>query len=262
MAETATSETPYDRIDKDAKELKLNLTKEEFAVYAAKQKFSDKDVSNVEELLDYLVKKKDERVAETCLRLSRLPKTNPKTFENFDFDRLHGDNLDQLKSITNMAPLYAHQTIAFIGSQGVGKTHLAIAFGRKCCEHGIKTYFLTASELNEKFTRARKTDRIASAINGLVKPSCLIIDEIGHCTFDLENTRLFFDVINRRTNKNEPHCLILTSNTQPSQWGQFFTEKDTILCTLDRVFDNAIVFLMNGTSYRGQHQITVSLDAQ
>ena len=27
-------------------------------------------------------------------------------------------------------------------------------------------------------------------INGLVKPSCLIIDEVGRCVFDKENTRM------------------------------------------------------------------------
>ena len=35
----------------------------------------------------------------------------------------------------------------------------------------------------------------SSAISGLVRPSCLIIDEIGRSIFDMENTRLFFDMI-------------------------------------------------------------------
>lgn len=241
--------------------MKLNLSQEEFALYASKHQLCDKDISNVETFLNYLVERKNERVVETCLRLSKLPK-EPKTFENFDFNRLHGTDLDKLKALSSLAPLYAHQTLAFIGSQGTGKTHLAMAFGHRCCELSIKTYFLTFTQLNEKFSKARKEDRIASVVNGLAKPSCLIIDEIGHCTFDLENTRLLFDVINRRGNKNDPHCLILTSNAEPAQWGKFFTEKDTLLCTLDRIFDNAIVYLMKGTSYRGQNQTTIAIEAQ
>lgn len=256
-----TPETVYDEIEADADYLKLHLSRDNFAVFADKQQYSEQDISKVKDLLDYLVKQKKEAIVETCLKMSRLPKVNPKTFDNFDFSRLHGDNVDKLKTLSNLAPLYEHQTLTFIGSPGLGKTHLAMAFGYKCCELGIKTYFLTASELNEKLIQARKADHTASAINGLVKPSCLIIDEIGHCTFDVENTRLFFDVINRRTNKDGPHCLILTSNQTPDTWGSYFQEKDTTLCTLDRIFDNAIVYMMKGTSYRGQKLQTVAVEA-
>ena len=62
------------------------------------------------------------------------------------------------------------------------------------CQKGMKTYFLKATELNQKFTEARRRGREGAVINGLVKPSCLIIDEIGRCVFDRDNTQMFFDV--------------------------------------------------------------------
>lgn len=255
-------ETAYDRIERDARELKLNLSKEELAVLADENHYSDKDISLIEEMFDYLVKRRKESIAETCLKLSRLPRTNPKTFDNFDFNRLHGNDVEKLKALRNLAPLYEHHNIAFIGSQGIGKTHLAMAFGHRCCELGIKTYFLTSSELNEKLNQAKRYGRTANVINGLVKPSCLIIDEIGRCCFDAENTRILFDIINRRTNKEGPHCLILTSNKTPDTWGSYFEEKDTTLCTLDRIFDDAIVYMMKGPSYRGQKLQTLAVEAQ
>ena len=57
-----------------------------------------------------------------------------------------------------------------------------------------------------------------------MKPSCLIIDEVGHCVFDKENTRMFFDLVDRRYNKEGPYTMIFTSNKQPSQWKQNFNE--------------------------------------
>ena len=57
------------------------------------------------------------------------------------------------------------------------------------------------SELRNKFTAARRAGKEASVLDGLVRPSCLIIDEVGHCEFDKENARLFFDLIDRRYNK-------------------------------------------------------------
>ncbi|MFA6857839.1 MAG: hypothetical protein WCR31_11580 [Treponema sp.] len=44
-----------------------------------------------------------------------------------------------------------------------------------------KTYFIKMSELNDLFTTARKYEKTGTAISSLVKPSYLIIDEVGHC---------------------------------------------------------------------------------
>ena len=127
--------------------------------------------------------------------------------------------------------------------------------------NAYKTYFLRASELNQKLTDARKHGREGAVINGLVKPSCLIIDEIGRCVFDKENTRMFFDVIDRRYNKDGPSTMIFTSNKTPNQWGEYFSEDDTLICSLDRVFDDATVFMIKGDSYRGRKLETLGLEA-
>ena len=195
------------------------------------------------------------------MKLSKLPMVEPKTFERFDFTRLHGKHVEALKSLSQLAPLYARKNLAFIGPQGIGKTHLAMAFGRECCLNGYKTYFLKASELNQKFTDARRNGREAAVINGLVKPSCLIIDEVGRCVFDKANTRLFFDMIDRRYNKDGPCTMIFTSNKSPAQWREFFSEDDTLLCSLDRIFDDATVFMMKGDSYRGKNLETLGIEA-
>lgn len=86
---------------------------------------------------------------------------------------------------------------------------------------GMKTYFLKATELNQRFTDARKYGRESSTINGLVKPSCLIIDEVGRCVFDKENTRMFFDVIDRRYNCRQPF-LAVTRAAFSGQSGPYF----------------------------------------
>ena len=125
----------------------------------------------------------------------------------------------------------------------------------------MKSYFLKASELNQKFTEARRMDRVGSTVNFLVKPSCLIIDEIGRCKFDKENTHLFFDLIDRRYGKEGPNCMIFTSNKQPDSWAEYFTEDSTLLCTLDRIFDEASVFIFKGDSFRGQKTETIRLEA-
>ena len=83
------------------------------------------------------------------------------------------------------------------------------------------------------------------------RPSCLIVDEVGWCTFDKACTDLFFDVVDRRYEKDCANTMILTSNTPTNNWDEFFTGDDTLLCTLDRLFDRASVFVMKGASFRG-----------
>jgi DNA replication protein DnaC len=193
--------------------------------------------------------------------MSRLPRKEPKTFGNFDFSRIHGKDVEVLKNISTLAPLYAKKNMAFIGPQGIGKTHMAMAFGRAVCEQRMKAYFLKATELNQKLTNARKYGNVASVTNGLVRPSCLIIDEVGRCVFDEANTQIFFDIIDRRSNKEGPNCMIFTSNKNPSTWGKYFIEQDSLLCALDRFFDDSMVFMIKGESYRGRKTETISLEA-
>jgi DNA replication protein DnaC len=251
----------FDSIQADAKYLNLDLSSQEIAQLAFDNSMSEETVQAVTNIFAYLKEKKKETIINTQLRLSRLPLKEPKTFENFDFSLIHGKQLDALKSLPSLSPLHARKNLAFIGPQGVGKTHLAMAFGRECCLKGMKAYFLKATELNQKFTDARKYGRESSLINGLVKPSCLIIDEVGRCVFDKENTRMFFDVIDRRYNKEGPSTLIFTSNKGPDKWGEYFSEDSSLLCSLDRIFDVATVFMIKGNSYRGKQCETIALSA-
>lgn len=255
------SDSLFERIQASAKFLKLDLSAQEIAQISVDHKFNDEQLRAITSLLSYLEDKKHESIVSTLLRLSRLPTKEPKTFDNFDYSQLHGKQVDAIRGLSTLSPLYAGKNLAFIGPQGVGKTHLSMAFGRECCLKGLKAYFLKATELNQKFKDARKYGRENSCINGLVKPSCLIIDEVGRCVFDKENTRMFFDVIDRRYNKEGPNTMIFTSNKSPDKWGEFFSEDSSLLCSLDRIFDVATVFMIKGNSYRGKKCETIAISA-
>lgn len=136
---------------------------------------------------------------------------------------------------------------------------MAQAFGYACCQHGMRAYFMKASELRDRFTAARRVGKTDSCLKSLVRPSCLIIDEIGHCEFDKENTRLFFDLIDRRYNKEGNFNMVFASNKNPALWREDFNEDSTLLCALDRIFDEATVFKLRGESFRGKKLDTVSV---
>ena len=105
----------------------------------------------------------------------------------------------------------------------------------------MRAYFIKASELRDRFTAARCVGKTDSCLKSLVRPSCLIIDEIGHCEFDKENTRLFFDLIDRRYNKEGNFNMVFASNKNPALWREDFNEDSTLLCALDRIIDEAAI---------------------
>lgn len=182
--------SPYELASEAAARLGIALAAPELATLASDHDMGDAEVGALAVTFDYLAEKRRQASTETLLRLSRLPRREPRTFDGFDFSRIQG--------------------------------------------------------------------RDASA---LAKPTCLIVDEVGRCTFDRACTDLFFDVIDRRYEKEGPNTMILTSNVAPSAWDEFFTGDDALLCALDRVFDKASVFMMRGPSYRGRELDTYSVEA-
>ena len=52
---------------------------------------------------------------------------------------------------------------------------------------------------------------------------------------------------------------IFTSNKNPALWREDFDEDATLLCALDRIFDDATVFKLRGQSFRGKKLYTVTL---
>lgn len=254
------AEASFDIIKDCARYIGIDKYTEGIPAFAFEKNLRSEDVELISNVFDFIRRAKHTSVTDTLLKFSRLPKASPRTFQNFDFDRIQGPDKESLKSLPSLSAIYSGKNLAFIGPTGLGKTHLAMAFGMECITKELKSYFLKASELNEKFTEARKFGRESSVINGLVKPTCLIVDEIGHCVFDKENTRLFFDMVDRRYSKEPPNCMIFTSNIDPSCWKEFFASDQDLLCSLDRIFDNAQVYTFHGESYRGRKCETLTVE--
>lgn len=250
----------FSRITADIEALKITAYASGLSELFDARGMSVEQLEAVACVFDHLRLQKEETIHNTLLRMSRLPLNEPKTFAGFDFDHVQGKQMEALRNLPSLTAVNAGRNLAFIGPQGVGKTHLAMAYGRECCIHGMRTYFLKATELNQRFVDAVKYGRESSVINGLVKPTCLIIDEIGRCVFNKESTRMFFDMVDRRYNKEGSRTMIFTSNMSPNKWGEFFSEDSSLLCALDRIFDNATVFMMKGNSYRGKRLETIAIE--
>lgn len=231
--------------------LGVPCTQEEISSWAGECRVDEDCLSRMVSLLEAMGKEKDDRVFHTLMRLSRLPDKDPKTFENFDFSRLHDDKVEEIKSLQTLAFMYNGRNIVFIGDPGTGKSHLAIAIGRECCAMHKKVYYTTLQQLLVKLNKARDTDTIGRVVRYLAKPSLLIIDEFGNYDYEARDARLLFLIFNARYGVTG-HSMVITTNELPSDWGTMFRDEPTMEKSMDRIFDDSIVIQLKGESYRGR----------
>lgn len=171
--------SPYELASDAASRLGIAVGAEELATLASDLDLGDGEMAAVAATFSYLAEKRRLASIETLLRLSRLPRREPKTFEGFDFSRIQGRDAAALGKLPSLADLYAHRNVAFVGPGGIGKTHLAQAYGRECCMRGLKTYYIKATELRDRFQKAVQRGNTSRVVSSLVKPSCLIVTRWG-----------------------------------------------------------------------------------
>ena len=77
------------------------------------------------------------------IKAARFPAI--KSLESFDFDAIPALNKKLVLDLARGAFVGRRENVIALGPSGVGKLHIAIAFGLAACQHGIKTRFVTTS---------------------------------------------------------------------------------------------------------------------
>jgi DNA replication protein DnaC len=170
-----------------------------------------------------------------------------KTMEDFDFSFQPGINKKELLELNSLSFLDKKENILFVGSSGVGKTHLATAIGISCAKARNITYFITFENLMHQLKAAHHENRLESRLKFFAKYKVLIIDEIGYMPIDLDSANLFFQLIARRYEKNST---IITTNTPFSKWGEILGSVTLANAVLDRLLHHSEVISIKGPSYR------------
>ena len=135
----------------------------------------------------------------------------------------------------------------FVGSSGVGKTHLATSLGITCAKARYQTYFITFENLITQLKKAIQENRLENRLKFYAKYRVLIIDEIGYMPIDQDTANVFFQLIAKRYEKNST---IITTNMPFSKWGEFFGSATLANAVLDRLLHHSTVISIKGPSYR------------
>jgi len=109
----------------------------------------NKGEKSFSEALDELVdiEKKNKQVRRDAINLHIANFPFIKTINDFDFDFQPNLNKKELLELSSLGFVENKENIIFVGTSGVGKTHLATALGVCCTKTRYQTYFVTFENL-------------------------------------------------------------------------------------------------------------------
>jgi len=202
-------------------------------------------VESLYELTESEIKFRDERAKKINITVSHFPFN--KTLKEFDFTYQPSINRKEIEDLATLRFIQEKSNVIFIGSSGVGKTHLATALGIEAASQRISTYYINFAKLMEKIKTAAKEGRLEQVIKHYLKYTLLIIDEVGYVPVDKDASYGFFQLIAARY-ENKP--VIITTNQNFSKWPDVFGDASITTAIIDRLVHHSNIVKINGISYR------------
>ncbi len=176
-----------------------------------------------------------------------------KTDTQFKWDWPEKINREQIEYLMHLRFIPEHANVIFLGTVGLGKTHLATAIGYKACLKGYHVLFANAIDVINTLNTAQKQGRLKEELKKYQKPQLLILDELGYLPIDQRGANYLFQVISQRY---EQGSIILTTNKAFKDWPTIFNNDSTITsAVLDRILHHAETVLIEGKSYRMKKRI-------
>lgn len=192
-----------------------------------------------------------------CIKTAGFP--FEKTVRDFDFSFQPSVSREEIEDLESLRFIEANENVLFIGSPGVGKTHLATAIGIEASRNRYSVHYITFQDLINELKKAELENRLEKRIKAFVRYKLLIVDAIGYINFDQQFGNLFFQLISKRYEKRS---MIITSNRSLSKWGEIFGDPVIANAILDRLLFHSHIGNIVGPSYRTKDLLEVLQDEE
>jgi len=205
-------------------------------------------------LLDHLMREEfrvqTERRAQLAIKRSAIfPVT---TLDTYDFNFPKSIDKDVVERAATLEFIKDRTNAVFIGPSGVGKTHLANAIGQLACLRGHRVRFVTAADLVNDLVAAQARNRLHRRLAAWASYELLLVDELGHLSFDTSGADLLYQVFNRRYQRA---ATIVTTNLPFKDWGKLFSNAAAASAIADRLVHRGLLIKIVGKSGRSNQEV-------
>jgi DNA replication protein DnaC len=189
---------------------------------------------------------REQRALERRLREARLPKQ--KTLAEYDFKFPKRIPKAAILRLFDCDFIEQHACAVLIGPTGTGKSHLLTALGYTAVERGHSVRHTRVVDMINHLTAAQLNGSLGKTLRSYVRPSLLLLDELGYLPIDKRGADLLFQVVAARY---EVASIVITTNRPFREWGKLFDVDNTLATALiDRLMHHGEGIVIQGPSYR------------
>jgi|BogFormECP12_OM1_1039635.scaffolds.fasta_scaffold05325_4 DNA replication protein DnaC len=235
------------RLDRDLAELKLpEIAKSYREVLDEAARKGSSMLEVLATLIGLEQTARQQRALQRRLREARLPKQ--KTLAEYDFNFPKRISKEKILRLFDCDFIERHGCAVLIGPTGTGKSHLLTALGYTACERGYSLRYTRVVDMLNHLTTAQINGSLGKALKVYVRPTLLLLDELGYLPIDKRGADLLFQVVAARY---ESGSIVLTTNRTFREWGALFDVDNTLATALiDRLMHHGEVIVIQGDSYR------------
>ena len=202
-------------------------------------------------LIEAEAEMRQDRSIQRRIKMARFPVI--KTIEEFQWNWPTKINRLQVQNLFRLAFVDKQANVILLGGVGLGKTHLCTALGYAACLKGHSVLFASAIDIINTLAAAQNMGRLKTELKKYLRPTVLIVDELGYLPIDKKGADLLFQVISQRYERGS---IILTTNKPFKKWPEIFNNDSTLTsAVLDRLLHHAEPVMIEGRSYRMKDQI-------
>ena len=235
------------RLDRDLAELKLlEIAKSyrEVLDEAARKGTSVLEVLAI--LIGLELAAREQRALQRRLREARLPKQ--KTLADYDFKFPKRIPKAVILRLFDCDFIEQRGCAVLIGPTGTGKSHLLTALGYTAVERGHSVRHTRVVDMINHLTAAQLDGSLGKALRSYVRPSLLLLDELGYLPIDKRGADLLFQVVAARY---EVGSIVISTNRPFREWGKILDVDNTLATALiDRLMHHGEALVIRGDSYR------------
>jgi DNA replication protein DnaC len=213
--------------------------------------------------LEYLQLVLDEEKRHRKESSARTLKTRAKfrsdaELEDWDHDFPRGLTKAQFKECASLRFHTNRENLLILGSTGMGKTHLAIALGKKLCSENIRVQFYSVNFLFEEAHTEKISGKYLQFIKKIRSASVIILDDFGLRTYTHEEAQILIDILEERYLKGS---IIITSQVDINGWGKLFADPVISEAIIDRLSQPSQRVVIKGVkSYREKARAKKEVD--